>query len=162
MLTLSSRRPAAVLVAALLALTVPVIALPSGASAVSPSLSRSHHNTHMAACPSVLWPGRQAAPQVAEAVQRSMLHLYHQVPRHKQYEIVSMASLAPGRQSIGVKTAVTPYRRIAALRCGARVASRSWVVFLRFPRIKRSASLSYGVVYVARTTVGWRVWYVYH
>lgn len=161
MLRLSSRRSAVVLVAALLSLTVSVIALRSGASAASPSLSRSHHNTHVAACPSALWPGRKAAPQVAKAVQQAVPHLYRGVPRHKKYEIVSMASLAPGRQSIGVKTAVGPYRRMAAHRC-AKVATRSWVVFLRFPRIKHSASLSYGIVYVARTTAGWRVWYVYH
>lgn len=45
---------------------------------------------------------------------------------------------------------------------GATVANRSWVVFLFFPKLKWSASLSQGVVFVVRTTAGWHVWYVYH
>lgn len=161
-MTLSPRHWAPVSVPVLLALTLSVVALPGRTFASSPSLSQSGNNTRMAACPSALWPGRKAATEVAKVVQQAVPHLYRGVPRHKQYEIVSMASLALGRQSTGVKTTVTLYRRIATRRCGPTVASRSWVVFLRFPKIKRSASLSYGIVYVARTTAGWRAWYVYH
>ncbi len=155
------RRCAMPPVAAFLAVTVIALAVPVHVSATSAPV-RSHHPSRIPSCPSAVWPGRKAAPRVAKAIQQDMPHLYQRTPGHTKYRIVSMASLAPGRQSVGVKNAVLPYRRIAAHRCGPTVASRSWVVFLRFPHFKPSASLAYGVVYVARTRVKWRVWYVYH
>ena len=50
------------------------------------------------------------------------------------------------------------FRGIAVHQCGERVANRSWIVFLYFPGV-RSASLSEGLAYFARTPAGWRLWY---
>lgn len=46
--------------------------------------------------------------------------------------------------------------------CGADVARRTVVVQLLFPRMRPSASLSQGVVFVARFPHGYRVWQVAH
>jgi hypothetical protein len=46
--------------------------------------------------------------------------------------------------------------------CGARVSARTVVVSLRFPRMLPSASLSEGVVFVARMARGYRVWELAH
>jgi hypothetical protein len=46
--------------------------------------------------------------------------------------------------------------------CGADVARRTVVVQLKFPRELPSASLSEGVVFVARFPLGYRVWEVAH
>jgi hypothetical protein len=46
--------------------------------------------------------------------------------------------------------------------CGAAVAHRTVVVQLLFPKMRPSASLSEGVVFVARFAHGYRVWEVAH
>lgn len=46
--------------------------------------------------------------------------------------------------------------------CGARVARRTVVVQLLFPKMLPSASLSEGVVFVARFPSGYRVWEMAH
>jgi hypothetical protein len=46
--------------------------------------------------------------------------------------------------------------------CGAKVARRTVVVQLLFPKMLPSASLSEGVVFVARFPRGYRVWEVAH
>ena len=46
--------------------------------------------------------------------------------------------------------------------CGAKVARRTVVVQLLFPRMLPSASLSQGVVFVSRFPRGYRVWEVAH
>ena len=51
--------------------------------------------------------------------------------------------------------------RVAIARCGARVASRSWVVFYLRPRYKGNTAFADGVSYIARTRTGFRVWYRY-
>jgi hypothetical protein len=51
--------------------------------------------------------------------------------------------------------------RVATARCGARVASRSWVVFYLRPRSKGNTAFADGVSYITRTRTGYRVWYRY-
>lgn len=46
--------------------------------------------------------------------------------------------------------------------CGAKIARRTVVVQLLFPKMLPSASLSEGVVFVARFPRGYRVWEVAH
>jgi hypothetical protein len=46
--------------------------------------------------------------------------------------------------------------------CGRRVWRRTVVVYLEFPKMRPSASLSQGVVFVAHRASGWRVWEVVH
>jgi hypothetical protein len=46
--------------------------------------------------------------------------------------------------------------------CGTRVAARTVVVQMLFPRMLPSASLSQAVVFVGRFAHGYRVWYVAH
>ncbi|HEX2086321.1 MAG TPA: hypothetical protein VHF89_11610 [Solirubrobacteraceae bacterium] len=50
------------------------------------------------------------------------------------------------------------YLNIAARACGRRVARRSWVAVLDFPR-SQSASAGLVVAYLARTAAGWELWY---
>lgn len=49
-----------------------------------------------------------------------------------------------------------------ARKCGSRVEDRTVVVFLSFPAMKPSASLSQGVLLLARFSGGFRVWAVLH
>lgn len=51
---------------------------------------------------------------------------------------------------------------IASNQCGARIRKRTAVVYLRFPAMEPSASLSEGVVFVARVGSGYKVWSVVH
>jgi hypothetical protein len=46
--------------------------------------------------------------------------------------------------------------------CGKHVARRTVVVYLAFPKMRPSASLSQGVVFVSRFPHGYRVWHVAH
>jgi hypothetical protein len=55
-----------------------------------------------------------------------------------------------------------PRGKQVGLQCGATIRARTVVVELRFPRIAPSASLSEGVVDVARFANGYRVWAVVH
>ena len=116
-----------------------------------------HAGTHGAGCPASLPPGPGAAKGVLAAVGRSVPRLYSQ-PDHRDYQVTALTSLAP---RAFVPGGISPYRGIALHRCGARLVDRSWVVFLYFPSLAPSASLSQGVVYAARTPGGWQVWYRY-
>lgn len=53
------------------------------------------------------------------------------------------------------------FGQIAYGMCGDQVGSRTWVVELEFPAVASSATLSQGVLFVARFQDGWSVWYQY-
>jgi hypothetical protein len=108
-------------------------------------------------CPTVLSAGPGAASGVLRAVAHSVPNLYSQ-PDHKPYEVTAIASLRP---KAFVPAGVSAWGGIAVHRCGARVAARSWIVFLYFPKLASSPSLYEGIVFAARTPTGWRVWYRY-
>lgn len=107
-------------------------------------------------CPQALEPGPRAPEGVLAAVRRDVPGTYRGA-EYRGYRVTGLAPLARGAFR---PRGVDVYAGIAAQRCGRRVAERSWVVFLTFPRI-RSASLSQGVAYFARTPRGWRLWYRY-
>jgi hypothetical protein len=46
--------------------------------------------------------------------------------------------------------------------CGRRVRNRTVVVYLEFPRMRPSASLSQGVMFLSRGRSGWAVWEIAH
>jgi hypothetical protein len=46
--------------------------------------------------------------------------------------------------------------------CGERVAARTTIVYLFFPEMRPSASLTQGVVFVSRFSGGYRIWQVAH
>jgi hypothetical protein len=110
-----------------------------------------------ARCPTALVAGPGAAKGVLSAVARSVPYLYSQ-PEYKPYEVTAIASLRP---KAFVPAGVPAWGGIAVHRCGARVAARSWIVFLYFPKLASSPSLYEGIVFAARTPSGWRVWYRY-
>lgn len=121
------------------------VGLPSGAG------------TRASKCPKALAAGPGAASGVLGAVARSVPYLYSQ-PEYKPYEVTAVASLRP---KAFVPAGVPAWGGIAVHRCGARVAARSWIVFLYFPKLASSPSLYEGIVFAARTPSGWRVWYRY-
>ena len=69
-----------------------------------------------------------------------------------------------GATVVSAKPAATagPRGKQVGLECGAKIRVRTVVVELRFPRMAPSASLSEGVVDVARFANGYRVWAVVH
>jgi hypothetical protein len=50
----------------------------------------------------------------------------------------------------------------AKAKCTTRIQNRTIVVYLEFPKMRPSASLSQGVVLVSRTVKGYRVWATLH
>ena len=50
-----------------------------------------------------------------------------------------------------------PYRRSAVRACGSRVADRSWVVIIQFPR-SQAADLSTSAAHIVRTPHGLTIW----
>lgn len=106
-------------------------------------------------CPASLAPGTNAAADVVAATARDVPRLYPQ-SQYRRFQITALSSLAPGTFT---PAGVSVYRGIAAHRCGARTAARSWVIFLFFPDLAKSASLSQGVAFAARTRSGWSLWY---
>jgi len=120
----------------------------SAASGTSPARTK-------AGCPTSLAPDAKAAAGVAAATARDVPRLYPQ-SQYRRFRITALSALAPGTFT---PPGVSVYRGIAAHRCGARTAARSWVVFLTFPALATSASLSQGVAFAARTPRGWTLWY---
>jgi hypothetical protein len=109
-----------------------------------------------ATCPRALEPGPRAPEGVLAAVRQGVPGIYRG-PEYRGYLVTGLAPLAPRAfRPAGVDV----YAGIAARRCGRRVADRSWVVFLTFPRAP-GASISQGIVFTARTATGWRLWYRY-
>jgi hypothetical protein len=139
-------RSAALLVAA--GCTAALVAMSSAAPAAQA--------TRASRCPKALNPTTLAPAAVAAAVRRDVPRAYTG-PEYRGYEVTTFAALRPG---LFVPAGVSVYRGIAAGRCGAAVADRSWVVFLFFPRAP-GASLSQGVAFFARTAAGWTLWYRY-
>ena len=110
-----------------------------------------------AGCPTSLAPDATAAAGVAAAAARDVPGLYPQ-SQYRRFRITALSSLAPGTFT---PPGVSVYRGIAAHRCGTRTAARSWVVFLTFPGLATSASLSQGVAFAARTPSGCSLWYLF-
>jgi hypothetical protein len=108
-----------------------------------------------AGCPTSLAPDTNAAAEVAAAAARDVPRLYPQ-SQYRRFRITTLSSLAPGTFT---PAGVSVFRGIAAQRCGARTAARSWVIFLFFPDLAKSASLSQGVAFAVRTRSGWSLWY---
>jgi len=78
-------------------------------------------------------------------------------------------SAYPGLNTKGAKLVSAKRATVAGPRgvelggeCGAKARARTVVVELRFPRMVPSASLSEGIVDVARFAWGYRVWAVVH
>jgi len=116
--------------------------------------------TAQGACPRVVPPGDRAAEKVLEAVRSDIGRLYPG-KNYAEYRVTALFALAPGEF---VPPEARLYRQIAANAsgCGDRVARRSWVVLVLFPRVaKLGTSLSQGVVYAAKTVGGWSLWYRY-
>ena len=79
------------------------------------------------------------------------------------------ASAYPGLNTKGARIVSAKQATVAGprgvqvgLECGAKARARTVVVELRFPRMLPSASLSEGIVDVARFARGYRVWAVVH
>jgi len=70
------------------------------------------------------------------------------------YTPVGLVSLNPATAFLRM---ASRYHQAAALKCGRRVANRSWVAFIDFPNAK-GALLGQGVAFLARTPTGWRIW----
>ena len=120
----------------------------SAASGTSPARTK-------AGCPTSRAPDANAAAEVVAAAARDVPRLYAQT-QYRRFQITALSSLASGTFT---PAGVSVYRGIAAHRCGARTAARSWAVFLYFPDLAKSASLSQGVAFAARTPSGWSLWY---
>jgi hypothetical protein len=98
-------------------------------------------------CPRTLPADRDAAREVLAAAAAA----------EARARVVGIISLSP--YSLGTDEV---WRRIARDRCGALVASRSWVAFYFRPEwARQSASIAEGASYLVRTRSGWRVWYRY-
>lgn len=134
-----------------------VLALAHGSAFGLPSAAETRSDEVAANCPAALLPGPKAAAGALSAITREQPRLYRG-PEYGTYEVTGLASLVPGQWT---PSGIEPYRGIAARRCGARVARRSWVIYLFFPKLAWSASLSQGLVFSARTRRGWIIWYRY-
>lgn len=116
--------------------------------------------------------GRSAATEAARfsVCQRKALPLRaDSVQRAADAALASAASLYPGVNTRGTEVMAADRSAFAGARggqvkflCGQRVANRTVVVQMLFPRMLPSASLSQAVVFVARFASGYRVWYVAH
>jgi hypothetical protein len=105
-------------------------------------------------------------PNVAELVQTSSTHeqellnaLRPIVPKlypdeeHNEWKVEYVQLLPNIKQT---------YFQMAKTFCSEAVAERSWIVRLRFPKLLPSASLSEGVIFLAKhKEKGWIVWYRY-
>jgi hypothetical protein len=67
----------------------------------------------------------------------------------------------PGLRGHTGEAASRAGREVSVL-CGKKVAARTVVVQMLFPRMLPSASLSESVVFAGRFADGYRVWYVAH
>ncbi len=101
---------------------------------------------------------RDALPLRADSVQRAA-----------DTALASAARLYPGVNTRGAEVMAADRSAFAGARggqvkflCGQRVADRTVVVEMLFPRMLPSASLSEAVVFVARFASGYRVWYIAH
>lgn len=144
-------RAAAVVAAAAV---IGVTGMLSAAAAVqpSPSTPSAAAAVHAPACPK----GILALP--AAGVQ-------HAADR----ALAEAAKLYPGLDTRGAEVMAADRSAFAGARgrqvsklCGKKVAARTVVVQMLFPRMLPSASLSESVVFAGRFARGYRVWYVAH
>ncbi|HEV2371130.1 MAG TPA: hypothetical protein VGS19_03080 [Streptosporangiaceae bacterium] len=83
--------------------------------------------------------------------------------------LAEAAKLYPGINTRGAEVMAADRSAFAGVRgrevtslCGKKVAARTVVVQMLFPRMLPSASLSESVVFAGRFAHGYRVWYVAH
>jgi hypothetical protein len=91
------------------------------------------------------------------------------VQRAADRAMAEAAKLYPGLDTRGAEVMAADRSAFAGVRgqevrtlCGKRVAARTVVVQMLFPRMLPSASLSESVVFVGRFAHGFRVWFVAH
>jgi hypothetical protein len=91
------------------------------------------------------------------------------VQRAADQALAEAASLYPGLNTRGAKVMAADRSAFAGVRggevsslCGKKVAARTVVVQMLFPRMLPSASLSQSVVFAGRFANGYRVWFVAH
>jgi hypothetical protein len=91
------------------------------------------------------------------------------VQRAADRALAEAASLYPGLNTRGAEVMAADRSAFAGVRgrevsnlCGKKVAARTVVVQMLFPRMLPSASLSESVVFVGRFATGFRVWDVAH
>ena len=125
----------------------------AGATPSSPlaiKLRAVHAGIH---CPQALPYGGQAPEGVIRAARTGM----HMIRRDaSRYRIIAVASLAQVAARINGSAS---YRYQAAHLCGNVVAERSWFVTVYVPGFAHTSSPE-GFAFVAKTTSGWRIWYV--
>ena len=138
---------------ALLAAVATVIgAATSRGAAAGPEGPATAEAASSSACP------QAALPLRADGVQRAA-----------DAALASAARLYPGLNTRGTEVMAADRSAFAGVRgdqvkflCGQRLADRTVVVQMLFPRMLPSASLSEAVVFVARFATGYRVWYIAH
>jgi len=91
------------------------------------------------------------------------------VQRSADKALAEAARLYPGLNTRGAEVMAADRSAFAGARgrevrnlCGKKVAARTVVVQMLFPRMLPSASLSESVVFVGRFAHGYRVWHVAH
>jgi hypothetical protein len=136
--------------AAVLAAVVVVVGLGrSDATTHSPGVQGSARAVH---CPrhALRLPAVAVARAAEQALDEVALDYQGVDTRHARVQASDRTAFAGARGS--------EVRR----QCGAKAARRTVVVQLLFPRMLPSASLSQGVVFVARFPRGYRIWEVAH
>lgn len=114
-------------------------------------------------------PGRTAAAR-SQGCPAGMLALPPAGVQHAASQaLAEAAKLYPGLNTHGAEVMAADRSAFAGARgqeagalCGKRVAARTVVVQMLFPRMLPSASLSESVVFAGRFADGYRVWYVAH
>ena len=91
-------------------------------------------------------------PELLHALKTIIPSLYPE-KEYSEWEVEKALMLAESK---------TPYVQMAESLCGKPITQHSWVVKLRFPKLLPSASLSEGVIFVAKhQEKGWIAWYKY-
>lgn len=151
------------LIAGLTALGIAAGAGSGVAIAVDSAAGETGHARSAPHCPHALPGDSRAYFEVARAVKHWIPVFFPDKPRShfssRDYTVWGALSLADRGGSpteVGFPRArlANPARRA----CGSNVAQRSWAVAVDFP-FAPDALLSTHVLYLARTRVGWRLWY---
>lgn len=111
-----------------------------------------------------------ASPRLAQRCPGGILPLPpNGVQRAAGQALAEAAKLYPGLNTSGAEVMAADRSAFAGARgsevsnlCGKKVAARTVVVQMLFPRMLPSASLSESVVFAGRFAHGYRVWYVAH
>jgi hypothetical protein len=122
-------------------------------SALAPAHPRPQP-TKLADCPATT-PDRLPADALAGAVEAALA----QAPR--VYPSIDRTGMRAW-QALLARYGVGPASRAVSITCGRRVKQRTVLVFLVFPAMLPSASLSQGVVAVSRFDGEYRVWSALH